>query len=222
MDFLHKFHRNCESHVGYPGNHDLFVCRGKLTPGRKLKERHKIFSNHYPRNLKSFLDLSSCRGYFVLNASQQSTCERSLGIDVNTQEIELCRQFKQKFNLPNSRFELLTLEDLAKNIDNFGGAFQTVLLANTYQYLYFGSDIGPAYLSHERIFEYLSKVCGERLIFTNRVEKSDCQNTKYVEAAGTCAELYTRQELLDAASKYFTLTFESQIGKYPLFVLDKR
>lgn len=222
MDFRHKFHRNCTPLLGYPGNHDLFVCNGKLTPGRKLKSRYKIFHPLYPQTLKSFLDLSSCRGYFVLNASQQPSCERSLGIDVNASEIELCKKLKQQFNATNAQFALLQLDTLADQIDQFGGPFQTVLLANTYQYLFFGSDIGPAYLSHEKIFDYLNRVCSKRLIFSNRVEKSDCQNTKYVEAAGEMAEDYNREALLKAASKYFTVTYESKIGKYPLFVLDKR
>lgn len=222
MDFLHTLHKDCTAHIGYPGNHDLFVCRGKLVPGRKLHARYKTLSKYYPKQLKSFLDLSSCRGYFVLTASKTASCERSLGIDVNSDEIQLCKNLKEQLNLPKSQFEKKTLSELADNIEQFGGPYQTVMLANTYQYLYFGSELAPGYLSHDKIFEYFSRVCSGRFIFTNRVEKSDCQNKTQVMAAGHLAEDYNRDAILKSASKYFKLMAEERIGKYPLFVFERK
>lgn len=221
MEFLHKFHKNCVPYVGYPGNHNFYVCKGKIIPNKRLASRFKTITTHYPKNLNSFLDLSSCRGYFVLSASQQPHSHRNLGIDINAEEINICKNLKKQFNLPNSQFEIMTLLDLAQNIDNFGSAFQTVLLANTYQYLYFGSDFGLGYGSHEKIFDYINQVCSERFIFTNRAEEEHCQNRTQVESSGELAKNYNREAILKAASRYFKLSHETKIGKYPLWVFDK-
>ena len=222
MEFLHKFHQNCTAYKGYPGNHNFYVCGGKLSPGRRLKSRYKVMAKHYPEKIKSFLDLSSCRGYFVLTASQSPSCERSLGIDINVEDVATCKSLKKQFSLNKSQFEIMTLSDLAQNIESFGGAFQTVVLANTYQYLYFGSDFGPGYLSHDKIFEYISRVCSDRFIYSNRSEKEDCQNVTQVEAAGKLADFYNKKDILAAASKYFDLIAEDTIGKYPLLVFQRK
>jgi hypothetical protein len=222
MEFLHKFHSDCKAYTGYPGNHNFYVCKGKIAPSQKLKSRYKKIVQHYPEKLTSFLDLSSCRGYFVLSASEVPSCERSLGIDINVEDVSTCKKLKRQFGLTKSQFEIMTLSDLAEHIGSFGGPFQTVVLANTYQYLYFGSDFGPGYLSHDKIFEYISQVCSDTFIYTNRSERDDCQNRTQVAQAGKLADLYNKEAILKAASKYFELIAEDTIGKYPLWVFQRR
>jgi len=229
---LHKFHQhNIEEispemreyieNCGYPKNHKFFICNKKLLPTHKLSARIRKISKLYPDRLESFLDLSCCRGFFVFSASQHSSCQRALGIDVDPVNIEACSALKTYLNLEKSQFALLTLDKLAKQIQNFGGAYQTVLLANTYQYLFFGSDGWPGYLSHEKIFGYLSEICSNRLIFSNRIELSHCQNKTQIEQAGSLAKHYTPQAIITAAEKYFNVIPHGKIGRYPLWVLER-
>lgn len=222
MDFLHRFHKHCDAYVGYPGNHNLYVCDGKIKPSRQLNFRYQRIAAHYPQPLTSFLDLSSCKGYFVFKASEASSCERSVGIDVNVDNIALSNKLGQQLGYTNTRFEELTLMQLADNIEQYGGAFQTVVLVNTYQYLYFGSKLGAGSFSHDKLFEAISKVCAQRFIFNNRVELENCQNKVQVAAIeNTATQNYNRQSILDAASRYFKVKFESTLGRYPLWVFEK-
>lgn len=230
---LHKYHQHNDDGIssqmreyiencGYPRNHQFFICNKKLLPTRKLITRVRKISALYPDVLESFLDLSCCRGFFIFSANQVASCQRSLGIDVNPINIEACQVLKNYLKLDKPKFELLTLDKLAGQIQDFGGAYQTVLLANTYQYLFFGSDGWPGYLSHEKIFAYLSQICANRLIFSNRAELEHCQNKAQIKEAGIIAQQYNSHAIITAAEKYFNVIPRGNIGHYPLWVLERR
>src|SRR5437867_11658526 len=57
----------------YPSNHCYSIMGGQLRPTRQLAVRHKRLSRQYPSPLTSLLDLSCCKGYFVLAAARQAT-----------------------------------------------------------------------------------------------------------------------------------------------------
>jgi hypothetical protein len=117
----------------------------------------------------------------------------------------------------------LTLGELAARIDEFGGPFQTMLIINCYQYLYFGSDISTeSHASHEEIFDNLRRVCNGRIIFNNRVNLVDCQNTRQVMESPDKAVHYSSIELFAVAAKHFTVTQQGKIGKYPLCTMDAK
>jgi hypothetical protein len=206
----------------YPQNHNYIVRQGRLVPRHKLKVRFEQLSGVYPERLESLLDLSCSKGFFVLDAANRAGCERTLGIDIDQRELEVCRSVSGFLGHGASRFEQMQLHELADSIDEFGGPFQTVLLVNSYQYLYFGSSrSGECYRDHERIFELIRRVCSGRVLFSNRTRLQDLQRSCQAEAlkVGHQSE-YTEEKILDAASRFFHVTSCGKIGKWPFWLLD--
>lgn len=206
----------------YPSNHTFQLKNGRLFPKKKLTKRFKSLSKLYPTTLTSLLDIGCSKGFFVFNAALEKNCERALGIDITTKEIHFCNEVKNYLQADKARFELMRLDELVKRVTEFGGPFQTVLVVNLYQYLFFGSDqFSGCYLNHDMIFKYLSEICSERIIFNNRVDLADCQNQVWVEQAGKDKELYTEEHILKAASHYFKVKNHGLYGRYPLWLLEK-
>lgn len=207
----------------YPSNHTYTIKNGLLLPKRELSKRLHLIKKLYPRNLTSLLDVSCSKGFFIFDAAAIDGCSRTLGIDIHDYDITFCNTLKKHMRSENTQFERLTLGQLAARIDEFGGPFQTLLIINCYQYLYFGSDISPeAHASHDEIFENLRKVCNGRIIFNNRVNLVDCQNSRQVSESPDKAAHYSSIELFAAASKHFTVTQHGKIGKYPLCTMDAK
>ncbi|MDX1902472.1 MAG: hypothetical protein SFW66_10830 [Gammaproteobacteria bacterium] len=206
----------------YPGNHTFKITEDGLKPKCKLAVRYRKLRKYYPEAMQSFLDLSCSKGFFVFTASQTYHSKRSLGVDIFEYEIDFCHQLKAYYHDNTVNFRCLQLHELAEQIDQLGGPFETALLVNTYQYLYFGSDRSPAcYRDHDKIFSYLRRVCSGRLIFNNRVEFETCQ--RYVQASSPEeASNYTDEKIRAAASKYFTVKDMGTLGRYPLWVLEAK
>ncbi len=205
----------------YPHNHSYRIRDGRAVPARQLRERSRAIAALYPEPMTSLLDASCCKGYFVLDAASRPGCSRAMGIDVFAYDVEVCRAVAQATQGPAPRFECLQLHETADRIGEFGGAFQTVLLINCYQYIYFGSDRGAGYLDHDRIFSYLDRISSRCVIFSNRTEVRDCQNAAQVAASGSAAEAYTTERILAAASRKFTVFRVSSLGRYPLWLMVK-
>ncbi len=205
----------------YPHNHNYSVRAGRLVPRDKLRARFDVLNSAYPRPLESLLDLSCSKGYFVLDAAGRATCRRALGVDIDDRELNACRSVSRHVGL-QCRFERAHLHEVAQSISEFGGPFQTVLLINCYQYLYFGSSRSPVgYRDHRRIFELARQVCAERLLFSNRTETGQLQRYCRAEAARLGhSHLYTEAAILDAASQYFNVTRIGTINGLPLWNLD--
>lgn len=206
----------------YPQNHNYTVRQGQLVPRQKLKTRFTQLTEWYPDPLESLLDLSCSKGFFVLDSAGRSSCRRSLGIDIDARELDVCRSVGEYLDLSTTGFEMLKLDELVERIDEFGGPFQTVLLVNSYQYLYFGSSRSPdCYQDHEAIFEMIRSVCSGRVIFSNRTQLHQLQRScrQAAESIGH-EELYCESRILDAASRFFHVTQQGQLGKWPLWMLD--
>lgn len=207
----------------YPRNHTFTANDDRLVPKQKLAVRVAGLARYYPRPLTSLLDLSCSKGYFVFHAAAYDSCERALGIDLSDECLDACRQLKSRFaNASRVDFAKLTLPELAERIDEFGGPFQTVLLLNTYQYLFFGSTVAPAVgHDHREIFRLLRMVCSGRLVFHNRLLLADLQSDPQERAsqAGTGA-LYHPQAIRDAAAEFFRVTeLRRWLGR-PVWLLD--
>jgi hypothetical protein len=207
---------------GYPSNHTYCLTNDKLKPKYKLASRYKKIRQLLPKQLTSLAEVGCSKGFFVFSAGAYPSCTRALGIDVSPFDIEVCRWVKQQLNSTNTRFEKMQLHELTPSITDLGGPFQTLLIINTYQYLYFGSDSFPeCYLNHDAIFNSLRKICSQRIIFNNRIALEDCQNVARInKASEECRENYSEEKALAAAAKYFTISKHGKIGKYPLFTLD--
>ena len=205
----------------YPQNHTFNIVNQQLKPRYKLASRYKKLITLYPDHLTSLVDVGCSKGFFVFSANEFPTCQRSLGIDINPYALNVCRWLKTTIQQPQAKFEKLYLHELAARIDEFGGAFQTVLVVNAYQYLYFGSDhFRHRYFDHDTIFKYLRTICSGRIIFNNRIELKDCQNVNCIDFSDQRSQDYTEEKMLAAAAKYFKITQFGKIGKYPLFAFD--
>lgn len=207
----------------YPNNHNFGVRGEQLMPHRQLAHRSKALRRFYAHPQSRLLDLSSSKGFFVLEAAQQAGCTSALGIDVFEHDILVSRTLAKHLHLPNARFEVMRLHELSDRIAEFGGPFDTVLLVNTYQYLFFGSArAADCYLDHDRIFASIRRACSGRLIFNNRIELDDCQNREAVARAGEQAKEYETGKIMAAAERYFTLVAKRVIGRYPLLVFEAK
>jgi len=207
--------------AAYPNNHNYKVKKNRLLPTRELSKRYNRVRELLPQPLTSFLDIGSSKGFFVFAASEDPECTRSLGIDVYQYDIDVCRWLQDHLGNTKVRFEFMRLHELAERIDEFGGPFQTVLMLNMYQYLYFGSVRNPdRYLNHDEIFKHLRKICSERIIFNNRVNLADCQNVEQIEQASEHSQNYSEEKIIAAASQYFNVVPHGKIGQYPLWTMD--
>jgi hypothetical protein len=219
-DEVHAFVTN-----SYPRNHTYTPQDDRLVPNRRLAVRVAGLARYYPRPLTSLLDLSCSKGFFVFYAAAIASCERAMGVDLNDQCLNACQQLRTRFNKAERVcFERLTLSELAASIGKFGGPFQTVLLINTYQYLFFGSALAPA-LSHDHreIFRLLRTVCSGRLVFHNRVSLDDVQSNPQERAvlAGT-GRLYHSEAIRRAAAEFFQVTTLRRWLGRPVWLLDAR
>lgn len=208
----------------YPSNHNYRVRNGRLVPKRKLAARYRTQITYYLNPLTSLLDLSCSKGFYVLSAATQAGCERAAGIDICDEELRACDAVSKHLGLSNTSFANLKLHQLAQRIDEFGGPFQMVLLCNSYQYLFFGSQRCPdRYETHAEIFALIRKVCCGRVIFNNRTDLEDCQRTTQQDAQACGREgEYNAQAIEQAASKFFTVAKHENAGGYPLWTLDVR
>lgn len=211
-----------EIESGYPSNHCYKIKNNVLIPKYKLAARYKKIHKLLPEKFDSLAEIGCSKGFFVLSAEHFPHCRRGLGIDVDANSIKLCDWVKNQIQNTNAMFKKMQLHELAARIDEFGGPFQTVLILNTYQYLYFGSDFFPeCYLNHDLIFRHLRKICSGRIIFNNRIDLQDCQNVAKIKEANEIQQAnYTEQNALAIAANYFTVNRHGSIGKYPLFTLD--
>jgi len=207
--------------AAYPNNHNYKVKNQHLIPLRELSKRYKRIREFLPPNSERFLDIGSSKGYFVFAATENPQCAHALGIDIYQYDIDVCNWLKNYLHNDKVRFEFLRLHELSQRIDEFGGPFQTVLMINMYQYLYFGSARCPdRYLNHEAIFKNLRNICDGRIIFNNRANLIDCQNVEQIERATEHSQNYTEEKIIAAASRYFNVIPHGKFGAYPLWTMD--
>ena len=207
----------------YPHNLDYRVLRGKLRPSWKLWKRLRRIRQLYAQPTGDLLDLSSSKGFFVLEAAARETCTRAHGIDVHAPDLEASRAVARHLGL-DATFEQRTLSELADGIDELGGPFQTVLLVNTYPYLFLGSDRSDDHVpDHRALFERLAKVTAQRLVFSNRVDFDALP--RHIQARARKLKLddrYDADRIRAAAQEFFQLEERKPLGKIPLWVLHAR
>ena len=197
----------------YPHNHDYRVVGSDMRPKWKLSRRWRRLRSHWPSDIESFLDIGCSKGFFVLQAAHRGA--KALGIDIHEEDLAACEATRAHLNLGTARFQHKTLEQLASE----GERFELVHLVNTYHYLYFGSDRGPAIASdHSAIFESLAAVTSGALIFSNCESFERCPAWIREHASPEQRADYTQESLRRAASKWFEIEEHKRLGKRPLWV----
>ncbi len=208
----------------YPHNHRYRVAFGRLWPNGQLRRRAKRIRALYPDPVESLLDLSVSKGYFALHAGLAAERPRVLGIDVNETAVALTRSVASHLELGNVRAETIRLHELAADLEGYGGSFQTVLMINMYQYLYYGGTTEPDfYDSHDEIFRMLSAVCSHTLVFSNIVdyERIPPWMKRRAEELDRVVG-YTEAAIRDAAEPYFDIEDSGMLGRRPLWTMTRR
>jgi len=208
----------------YPRNHNFVLGRNRLIPSRRLSDRLRQLTVHYPRSARSLVDLSCSKGYFVFHARCQMGMERVLGIDIDRPTLEKCQLLNAHFGLrENTTFAESRLRELSHKAQADQADFDVGLLVNTYQYLRLGSSLEPAAgNSHRELFYMLSQVCRGRLIFHNRLEFTDLQDSVQQEASVEGSKDYHPGEILTAASEFFQVRKVGGSALRPILLLDNR
>lgn len=207
----------------YPHNHDWRIVRGKPRPSFQLWRRARRLRALYPKSFTSFLDLSSCKGFFVIDAALRFNPQRILGIDVHPIDLDASRAAAADLGLLQADFKQLFLDEfVAKNPQ----PFDVALLINTYPYLFFGSRREPhAYRDHHKIFQLLARLVspGGTLIFSNRTELDRCPgHVRELAAASGKGDSYNTSAIRDAAKKHFTIEEHGWLGRIPLWRLTAK
>ena len=211
---------------GYPRNHTYRVRGNEMVPSRKLRQRAASISRALPHRLGSFLDIGSCKGYFVLQASASESCPVAVGIDVHEPFVTVSNEVRDRLHRPNAAFHLASLEEVAASPERFGGPFRTVQLVSTYHYLFWGSELEPkAFARHETILTMLARVCGKFLVFANPLEISDSPRfiQERAQRDGDCG--YCRDAFIRAADQLFdviSIGYMDRKHKRPLLLLVNR
>jgi len=202
----------------YPHNHDWRIVRGRPRPSFQLWRRARRLRALYPAAPKSLVDLSACKGFFVLDAARRLGLERALGIDVHPLDVEASRFAAAALGTKAARFERRFLHELVAEEPE---PFDLALLVNTYPYLFFGSRREPhAYRDHAALFAHLRSLVrpGGTLIFSNRTELERCPG-HVRELAKDCGlgHLYTTKHIREAASEHFDIEEHGRLGRIPLW-----
>lgn len=212
--------------LGYPRNHDYHLRGDKIVPSRMLRDRADSIARALPLKLGRFLDIGSCKGYFVLQASITDGCPLAVGIDVYEPFISVSNDVRDRLRRTNAAFHRASLDELASDPQRFGGPFNTVQLVSTYHYLFWGSELEPkSFGTHEAILAMLARVCTRFLVFANPLDIDD--SPKFIQerarAQGDCG--YSRAAFLRAADAFFDVIpigYMDKQRKRPLLLLVNR
>src|SRR3546814_5715254 len=63
---------------GYPGNHRYSIRAGTLYPSLQLFQRWQKIQPLIPPQATSLIDLTCCRGYYVLQSSKQNHMQQAI------------------------------------------------------------------------------------------------------------------------------------------------
>ena len=195
-----------------------------LAPASEPKERDRLVSQQIPKNCESFLDIGSCKGYYVCKTARNAHCKVAAGIDIHKPFIDASEEVSRYLGLRNTHFYLTDIDKLSDDPEAFGGPFQVILLIGTYQYLFWGSGLNmKAFYSHREILSRLAGICTKRLILSARLEARWLSGGIKEKAELLKKKIpYNTSNFLEAAGEFFRINKTGYLGKYPLFVMEKK
>jgi hypothetical protein len=214
-----------EQPVGHRTRHVYKIVDGKALTTFQMDQRWKIVAGLYPEKLTSLLDIGCCRGWFVIQAAMRPECEKALGIDVVQGFIDAANDAKKLLKLENAMFDYAFLDDVAGNPQKYKTPYQTIVLLNTYHYMYWGSGYSDKHWAdHDYLLGTLASICTERIIFMSPLEIHDCPSdiARRAKEHPEWAPAFTTKNFLDTANKYFEVSHQTYLGLRPLYLLKKR
>jgi hypothetical protein len=207
----------------YPSNHCYRFLGQRIIPGWSLFRRWRRISALYPRPLTSFIDLSVCKGYFVIQAASAGV-PRVMGVDVDEGAVRVTGEVLDYLGLDQVDLRVASLEEVAAATAESGQPFQTALLVNTYQYLSFGSPMDTSVRSNDEIFGLLRSICDGVLLFSNCLtfEELPPGVQRRVAEEGFDASGYNPTAIRQTAENYFEIEEAGYLGKRPFWRMTAR
>ena len=131
--------------IGERTRHTYSIAGGEAFTTAQMQQRWRIVERLYPARLTSLLDIGCCRGWFVVNAAMRPECERASGVDVVQGFIDAANDAKRVLKLgANVTFDYAFLDDVANDAARFRTPYQTIVLLNTYHYMFWGRVLREA------------------------------------------------------------------------------
>ncbi len=193
-----------EQLAGYPSNHTYRIEDHTLRPSRELTARSDALRKFYPEQVSSFLDVGSCKGYFVFQHALRPECKRAVGIDVNERFVDMANNVARQIDRSDVRFERMNLEEAAADPAAIGGPFRLVQLISTYHYIYWGSsDYQNDHFTHEAALSHLAALCSGAVLFAGPLSIDEAPSQIREAAAKHPDHDYTPEGFITAASRWF-------------------
>lgn len=211
--------------IGQRTRHTFQIADDKVLSTSQMELRWKIVTSLYPKKLTSLLDIGCCRGWFVVKAAMLPECEDALGIDIVPEFIDAANEAKRLLKLDKARFEYAFLNDIERDQQKYRPPYQTLLVINTYHYLYWGSRYCQTHWPDQNyLLSTLAMICTDRMLLMSPLEVSDCPSdiAQSAREHPDWAEQYTTSKFLDIASRYFDVSIEHYLGVRPLYLMKKK
>ena len=210
--------------VGHRTRHTYRIANGRAFTTFQMDQRWKIVSRLYPETVTSLLDIGCCRGWFVIEAAMRPECERATGIDVVQGFIDSANEAARLLNLDKVQFHYAFLDDVAGDPQKFRTPYQTIVLLNTYHYMYWGSGYSDKHWAdHDYLLRTLAGICTDRVIFMSPLEIGECPSdiARRSREHPEWAPNFTTEKFLETAARYFDVSHQSYLGLRPLYLMKK-
>ena len=212
--------------VGHRTRHTYVVtdAGGALTTSQ-MDLRWRIVASLYPEQVTSLLDIGCCRGWFVVQAALRPECESAVGVDVVQGFIDAANKARRVLKLDKAQFEYAFLDDIVNDPQRFRPPYQTIVLLNTYHYMYWGSAYsGKHWADHEYLLRTLWEICTDRIVFMSPLEVAECPSdiARRAQEHPDWAKAFTTEQFHATAARYFDVTPQGHLGLRPLFLLKKK
>jgi hypothetical protein len=211
--------------VPHRTRHTFHIADSRVLSTSQMELRWRVVTSLYPEKLTSLLDIGCCRGWFVVKAAMLPECEAAMGVDVVPQFIDAANEAKRLLNLDKAQFEYAFLSDLERDPQKYRLPYQTLLLINTYHYLYWGSKYCPIHWpDHDYLLRTLASLCTDRMLLMSPLEVIDCPSdiAERAREHPDWAEQYTSSRFFEIASRYFYVSLETYLGIRPLYLMKKK
>ena len=204
--------------------HTFQIADNMVLSTSQMELRWKVVTSLYPKKLTSLLDIGCCRGWFIVKAAMLPECEAALGIDVVPEFIDAANEAKRLLKLDRAQFEYAFLSDLERDPQKYRLPYQTLLLINTYHYLYWGSRCPTHWPDHDYLLRTLATMCTDRMLLMSPLEVSECPSdiAERAREHPDWAEQYTTSRFFEIASRYFDVSLERYLGIRPLYLMKKK
>jgi hypothetical protein len=212
--------------IGHRTRHTYTIAGGDAVTTFGMDERWQIVTKLYPERVTSLLDIGCCRGWFVIKAAMRPECERAVGIDVVQGFIDAANDAKRALKLDDKvQFEYAFLDDIVAEPQKYRPPYQTIVLLNTYHYMFWGSAYSPKHWpDHDYMLRTLSEICTDRIVFMSPLEVDECPSDigKRAKEHPDWAAQFTTEKFLQAAGRYFDVSHQCYLGLRPLYLLKKK